>query len=322
MIRRITMGIWGVGLYDNDCTADIRDAFQLLINDGVTPQNAAKQIKEKFRELFSDVEDGPWAEVALNEQLLSNGALTPVAQSRTLLFLKSGADITAWENNAPHLLQERKREIERLIKQFSCSGKKLPRSEYGKKKHTFDWQIGQLFAVPISGKTEESIAFQGEYILLYVCGEEEKIDRYRVPKVYVKITKRGKLPQNSADFNALEYVQISCTAMKERFLPFSRAEDIPNEYQQQYCPDSWGYLPEFTMVLYEARNNHPPESIIHLGSFENIEPPKYDYRRYKSLHGSGWTFLEEFVIARYNLHNLRKATIYNNKSTGDGLREP
>ena len=52
------MGIWGVGLYDNDCTLDIRDEFQYLISNGYLPCAAAKKVRQQFADMFLDAEDG------------------------------------------------------------------------------------------------------------------------------------------------------------------------------------------------------------------------------------------------------------------------
>ena len=243
------MGIWGPGLYDNDCTSDIRDAFSELVHKGVHPQVAAQQIREENETVFCDEEDGPLAELALREQLFRHGAIKKKELAQVLSYLESGGDLEYWKESNPTLFAERKKELLRLEVLFRSSPPKILKASKGGWKSKINWNVGQVFAVPIAGDTQVLKRFQGEYILLYVYGEANKVDRYPIPKVYVKLTKGGQLPKNAEDFNALEYVQISCTAMKDRFRPFASFEDLPEEYRQRYCPDAWGFLPEYTMVL-------------------------------------------------------------------------
>lgn len=118
------------------------------------------------------------------------------------------------------------------------------------------------------------------------------------------------LPKNADEYNELPFVQISCTAMEKRFAPFSSEDDLPDKYKQSYIPDEWGYLPEYSMMIYESRGNHPPESLQLLGTFDGIEPPKYNFRRYKSSLGAAWRYIEEYIIQEYRLHNLHQAQFY------------
>lgn len=302
------MGVWGAGLYDNDCTADVRDTFQQLLANGMWPENAAKIIREENADMFQDSEEGCLCELALREQLFLLGAIKEYERIETIDYLEGGGDLFVWQEKNPDLLEERDKELRRLLLLFRSTPPKICKTKKGVLKTKSNWKVGQVFAIPIIGC--EQTDFQGEYILLYVCGEAKKVDRYPIPKVYVKITKGGQLPLTSEEFNQLEYVQISCTAMENRFRPFNNAEEIPEEYRQDYQPDAWGYLPEYTMVLYEALGNHPPDSMIYLGCMCSVIPPAYDYRKYRALNGTAWDYLQEFVLQRFCLHNLHQATFY------------
>ena len=302
------MGIWGPGLYDNDCTADVRDTFQQLLANGIRPEKAAKMIREENADMFRDSEDGPLSELALREQLFLFGALKEKERIETIAYLESGGDYSFWQENNPDLSEGRSKEILRLTLLFRSPPPKTCKTKNGVGRTKYNWKKGQGFAIPITGDVQ--VDFQGEYILLYVCGEAEKVDRFSIPEVYVKLTKGKVLPRNEQEFDMLDYVQISCTSMEERFCPFKCIEDIPEAYQQDYFPDAWGYLPEYTMVLYEAAGNHPPDSMIYLGCMDNVSPPFYNYRKYRALNGTAWDYLQEFVLQRYCLHNLRQAEFY------------
>jgi len=272
------------------------------------PEKAAKRIRAENADMFLDPVEGTLAELALREQLFLFGALKDRERIDTITFLDNGGDLLFWQESKPELSEARAKELCRLALLFRSSPPKICKTKSNGLKIKNNWEIGQVFAIPITGSVQTD--FKGEYILLYICGEAEKVDRYPIPKAYVKITKGGQLPLTSEEFNRLDYVQISCTAMKDRFRPFNSAEDVPVEYQQDYLPDAWGYLPEYTMVLYEATGTHPPESMIYLGCMKNIVPPRYDYRKYLALNGVAWDYLQEFVLQRFCLHNLHQAEFY------------
>lgn len=299
------LGIWGTGLYDNDCTADVKDALEDLLLNNAPPQTAAAKIREIFQPIFTDPDDGPLVELALQEQLFHMGAIKESDRKKMIAYLQSGADLSRWMLENPEAVTERQNEIVRLELLFSSP---LPRRMSKSKNGVasiFNWCVGQVFALPIT-KSQEYI---GEYILLYVCGEGKKNGRYRVPKVRIKLTKDGTLPKNVKEFNNLEYVQLSCTAMENRMGPFSRFEDIPKEFQQEYCPNKWGTLPEYTITIHEYSDIHPPQTMIYLGCWQDIESPQYDYIKYPFPFGVAWDYLEEFVLKRYNLYNLGRPEI-------------
>lgn len=302
------MAIWGAKLYDSDCTSDIRDAFQKLQGSGLSLNQVKQQILNEFSESFSDFEERDGARLALADQLWSAGALSEGERADILSFLEAGGDIPFWEENAPHMVACRRKELKRLETQF----RQPPASKAKRKSGTkqFSWEMGQVYAIPIHDASAAALGIQGEFILLYFYSEAEPINGYRIPLVWAKLTQNGKLPGNAAEFNRLPYIQISCTAMEERFHPFARQEDLPPEYVQAYIPDAWGYLPEYSMMIYESRGNHPPKDMALLGAFEGIEPPEYNYIRYKSAHGAAWQYLEEYILQGYRLHNLHQAAFY------------
>lgn len=305
------MGIWGPGLYDNDCAVDVMHEFQGYLDSGYLPQSAKELIENKYRDMFEDEEDGPIVRIALADQLWSAGALDDNDRLDILDYLQKGGDIMLWEKSAPELLLERKKELARLVAQF-CS---LPPKKSSKTRRTnkrFHWIPGEVYAIPIKLKYEGIPDSQKEYILLYVFSEGKMVKGYNQPIVCAKLTKNGVLPRNADEFNDLDYIQIAYTPYQDRFKPFCSESDLPMEFRQAYQPDSWGYLHEYTFEVYESRGNHPPESIIFLGQFPDALPPMNNYRRYRSGLCAAWNNLESYVIRGYQLFNLRQAIIYKN----------
>ncbi len=305
------MGKWGIGLYDNDITADVRDAFQGHIEKGLTPALSKQAVLAELSDIFCSQDEGTLAKLALCDQLWELGILLEEEKTFALSYIANGADLRTWEAISSEDAQKRKQILTALAEKFSS-----PMPVQCKKKRTaksFDWKNGQLYALPLYSETADKLGLNQEYALLYFYSEYDIISGYRIPNVWTKITKNGILPHSAEQFNQLEYVQIACTEMGERFTPFKDEASLPEHFKQTYLADDWGFLPEFTMRIYESRNNHPPKDLILLGSFEGIKPPKYEYHRYRSAIGAAWIHLEEFILQCYCIHNLRQGLFYKDR---------
>ncbi|HIS59194.1 MAG TPA: hypothetical protein IAC17_02000 [Candidatus Faecousia faecipullorum] len=300
------MAIWGPKLYESDCACDIKDEFTRLIESGMAPETAKVQILHSFSAAFSDADESGIARLALADVMWSHGALQDDHRAEILGYLQAGGDRWFWERNAPQLLDARKAELNRLEKRLRkpCSLKKVS------VKKQLAWEVGQLYALPLTSDRASQCKVPNEFLLLYFYGDAGDIQGYSTPLAWAKITRNGHLPETAEEFNTLPFVQISCTAMADRFAPFAGEDALPEEEKQLYIPDDWGYLPEYTMMVYESRGNHPPKSLHLLGAFDGIAPPKYEYHRYQSSHGAAWRYLEDYVLERYRLHNLHQAQFY------------
>lgn len=304
------MGIWGAKIYDSDFTSDIRDSYQSYLASGMSPTWVQQRIYLDFADLFADPVEGPVAKLAMAELLWDSGALLPMDRDDAIAYIQSGGDLAFWEINYPHWVSARKKELIRIRgKLLSCMpSQKVRRTSVHK---SFNWSVGEIYALPLSNSEEvKMLNLQGEYILIYIHSESEEIKGYRTPRVWTKITRNGCLPKTAHEFNQLEYIQIACTKMEDRYQPFASEKDIPDDFRQEYHPDDWGYLPEYTLMIYESRGNHPPQKMDLIGSFSNVEPPKGNYMRYRSGLGAAWKHVEEYLLYRYRLHNLRQAKFY------------
>lgn len=306
------MGTWGVKLYDNDCASDVRDCFLDALQSGATPNEAATCVYGELAEIFLDSEDGPIASAALADLLWHRGCLDTKRKEQVLAWLNAGGDLERWRLESPTQAVAREKILCQLRKQLSSP---MPSQQKNKKvctrrKKQLDWQSHQLYALPLVSEEANTLGLDGEYLLFYVLGESSIYQGYRNPLIWVKITQNRTLPKDVADFNKLEFIQISCTPYENRFRPFQQEADLPPEYRQSYQPDVWGYLPEYTMEIMQSTGNHPPANLISLGIFDNVQAPPYEFHRYCSALGCAWKYAEEYILLRYKLHNLHQAQIY------------
>lgn len=311
------MGIWGPGLYDNDCTADIKESFQQYINNGISPAQIKQMLLDEYADLFNDEEDGPLAKLAIAEQLCMVDALDPSDREAMIAYLLNGGDLDNWIGQPPDLSTLRKKELRRLLTLFRTPASEKKNAPKQRNIVSFPWTVGQVYALPLCGQRAKDLELIGEYLLFYIFSESEEYKGEPTPEVWIKLTSNGKLPRDSIEFNNLEYVQIACTAMNKRFSPFPSEDAVPKDYKQEYHPDDWGYLPEYSMSIFESKNTKPPKSLLLLGEYHAVLPPIYNYKRYRSAHGAVWKHLEDFVLLRYQIHNLRKGKMYNYPHSSD-----
>lgn len=304
------MGVWGPNLYDDDRTADVRDTFQKYIEEGVSPPLIKQRLLDECAEEIMDPEDGPLIRLAIADQLRMLDSLGSADRDEAINYLLQGGDLENWKGKPSDLFDMRKKELARLAQLFQSPLSPKRDTSSRRDRSFFQWKVGQVYALPLCSQAAHDLGLVGEYLLFYIFGEGPKLKGDAIPSVWIKLTKGGKLPQDEDEFNCLDYVQIACTAMEDRFRPFLNEEALPLEYRQEYYPDPWGFLPEYSMTISETRNSRPPKSLVLLGDFPNITPPAYNYRRYRSAHGSVWKYFESFVLLRYRIHNLRQGSIY------------
>lgn len=309
------MGNWSVGLYDNDCAADIKDVFQNLIDAGISPNDAIKQIEAEFQEVLRDSDDGPIMQAVLADLLWKNGCLDEERKRKMLDWLEAGGDLPRWKSEAPKRVTARERELEHLRLQLLAPmpTPKRPKTIPGKRRKQLQWKPHELYAFPLCSEEAAQLGLYNEYALIYIQGKCSTFDSYRNPNVWVKITRNGYLPKSSEEFDQLDFLRIACTPYTKRFGPFSREDELPSGFRQTYQVDEWGMLPEFTMEIIQATGHHPPETLQLLGVFENVLPPTYEYFRYKSALGCTWKFAERYILQCYKAHSLHLAPCYSGK---------
>ena len=82
------MGVWGVGLYSNDLTCDVRDTYINYLKLGLCDETAYNNTVEKFSDYFGDDEEALFW-YALADTQWSLGRLSPEAKSKANEFIKN-----------------------------------------------------------------------------------------------------------------------------------------------------------------------------------------------------------------------------------------
>jgi len=93
------MGAWGAGLYANDVTGDVRDAYLGFLQDQAGNRAAYEKTLERFAEYIGD-EDEPLLWYALADTMWKTGRLTPEVKAKALGWIGRSGGLAVWLEGA------------------------------------------------------------------------------------------------------------------------------------------------------------------------------------------------------------------------------
>ena len=103
------MGVWGVGLLQDDVARDTQHTFDTALARGLTPGQAVDALLANPPRLLDDTDDGPVIWLALAALLLREDALRDDVREQAMRVIASGAALARWEEapNAMRMARER-----------------------------------------------------------------------------------------------------------------------------------------------------------------------------------------------------------------------
>ncbi len=116
------MGTWGVGIFDNDVAADVRAAFEEALSSTPNITTATKRVLNQFINEVEDEDDRVHVYLALAFLQLELGGLQPDVRDEALQIIRSGQDLTRWEESEASILDERKRILQGLERKLTSQG--------------------------------------------------------------------------------------------------------------------------------------------------------------------------------------------------------
>lgn len=294
------MGIWGIGVFENDIAADIQDTFEKDITCGILPSIAMQNLLATFADELSDAQDGPLGYRALFVLAKRANLLTDRLYAEAQMILQTGT-ARSWPT--------RQKRLQKILSAKNMSD--MATYAVGRlKKVTKSWEVGDTFALPLDVNLCLNYGIEKANLVFRVIKETEYSHLFGTLLAHAKIVKGDDLPLTVTEYDNLEYIQMDAVEYENRFRPFASEDVLPQEFRQNYRPDPWGYLPVFDFELMESQGNYPPTNLLYLGNFPNVTAPVYSFRPYKSYPGCAWNYAEEYCLKRYYLYNLRKATFY------------
>lgn len=142
------MGAWGVGLYQDDVTCDVRSDYVNRLKVGLSNIDATKDLIELNLDFIEDPDDGPLFWLALADTQWKYGRLLPEIKEIALEYIRSGTDLEKWKENKKQY-EKRKKVLDELEERLNSPmppEKKVSKLVISKAK----WKIGDVLLYRIN----------------------------------------------------------------------------------------------------------------------------------------------------------------------------
>ena len=113
------MGSWGVGIFQNDSSADVRGHWREALMDGLDSEEATAYVLARHRELLADPEESRLFWLALAAAQSETGRLQPDVRDRALQIIAVGGDLDRWHESGSAAVNRRRRVLEQLASKLS-----------------------------------------------------------------------------------------------------------------------------------------------------------------------------------------------------------
>ncbi len=272
------MGTWGTRLYDDDIALDVKETYQMKIEEGKNKEETLNEMLTEFNWAMDDEIDSEIFWIALADTLLTNNNLNYWIRNKALNEIKKGKSLAIWKEQAT------KQEYEARNKEIQKIKENLQNTLYLKNNPNYKgkWEIGDVYAYHIEGK--ETRENEGRYLLFRMIDETEWI-RGKVPITYVQITEKDKLPTEKNELEKLEYIIMR------------NFENVRYGYRT---------------VIESTSKRVIPEKLIYIGNYQNIQPPQQEYIQELPVEMELclWKRVNEDFLERLKFHGTDLHPIY------------
>lgn len=168
------MGAWGVGLYQDDVTCDIKDDYLNRLKVGYSNIEATQEVIDYNMDCIEDEEEGPLFWMALADVQWRYGRLLPEIKEDALKCIREGTDLERWKEN-PRQYEKRKlvlQELEERLNSPQPPEKKLTKLKI----HKAEWEIGDVLLYQIhngelrGNEDVKNSKWYNKYVLLRIVG--------------------------------------------------------------------------------------------------------------------------------------------------------
>ena len=266
------MGVWGVGLFQDDVTCDIKQEYLNRLRIGYTNEEATEEVIDYNADSVEDEEEAPLFWFVLADIQWRYGRLLPEVKEMAMKYLKSGEDLERWKGNAK-LYKKRKFVLEELEKKLNSpmpTERKV--SKLYLKKAT--WRPGDLLLYKIGNgeNAADSEIYKsrwcGKYVMIRVINDIRlnvgslPQDKYYNEMSGVKMYNWvGDHEPNLDIVKKLGFLQL------RRFSPYSKTENRTFDFTKKELKQL-----DFKVI------EHNPKSVEHIEPVDIIHVPFQDTR--------------------------------------------
>lgn len=158
------MGAWGTGLYSDDTTCEVRDAFKAHLEGGMSHSEAESAILMHYAEVISDHQIACLVYFGLADTEWKFGCLSDRVRRKTLALLEDGGDIKYWKEDSPSDVKARDKTLlnlgarlvseQPILKHVKVKVQKAPRKQISS-------PIGSVFMLSLPCDEIAALKFVG-----------------------------------------------------------------------------------------------------------------------------------------------------------------
>ena len=215
------MGVWGAGLYANDCGGDVRDSYVKLLQEQWSNEEAYEKIMETFQEYIGDEEE-PLLWYALADTQWKLGRLMPEVKEKALGWIEKSGGLSLWEESK-NRGKGWKKTMEKLKTRLESP---MPPEKKIRKPEEFirnPWNIGDIYAYQFHSEKSEQMGLLGKYIPFQKLGDVEWCDGWILSRIQIYDRVFDQVP-SLADLDGVRILPID---RPDRFLPKGTDDDFP-----------------------------------------------------------------------------------------------
>lgn len=272
------MGYWGTGLYQNDVSDDVKEAYLRALKDGNDNLTATKKIMEQCSDYIADEEDSICFWLALADTQWNMGRLLPDVKDHALLCLERCFNDT--EEEFP-ISKRTLTKLKEKLMQPQPPEKRIPKE----RRYICPWKIGDVFAFQIGTETFREHPLFHHWIVIQKVRAIPWYPHHIIPVITVRYT---------PDENRPLLHEVSTYP----FIPIAKRFEKKDEHGRPIGDFRFDY--ELGLIMTSKRNM--PDTFFYLGKLP-VQMPKGAYQKEKCQESgcfhSKWIDIEERLLGRY-----------------------
>jgi len=148
------MGVWGVGIFDDDEAADVRDNYIRCRQDGAAPIEVVRNMTGDWED---DIEDGRlWLALALTQW--EYGELEDVVRKQAVTAIAGGMDMGGWLEVKDWL--QRRMVLDEVLHKLATTNSR-PKKLLARFRDRLEMRVGDIFSYRVSASTNAVLRVVG-----------------------------------------------------------------------------------------------------------------------------------------------------------------
>ncbi len=156
------MGTWGVGIFEDDLTVDVREVYHARVSQGEDNVNVAQSILEGYRSDNDDPDDYILVCIALAMLLHESVSAHPIID-KAKSYLLNEQGLEKWQEQGESLIADRKKEYLKILKKLNSPAINTSLKRMSGKSVSKNPIIGDIIRIPLEN---------GNYYCHYVYDHE------------------------------------------------------------------------------------------------------------------------------------------------------